>query len=95
MGSENGNWDEQPVHDVILSHFAMGKYEVTVGEFRRFVAATGYQTEAEKDGGVMLVARVAWSNARHSTGSRLDSRKPRIIRWSASVGMTPWPMRVG
>ena len=36
-----------PVHSVTISSFSMGKYEVTVGQFRRFVEATGYLTDAE------------------------------------------------
>jgi formylglycine-generating enzyme required for sulfatase activity len=35
----------------IPADFALGKFEVTVGEFRRFVEATGYRTQAEKVGG--------------------------------------------
>jgi formylglycine-generating enzyme required for sulfatase activity len=41
---------EQPVHSVSVNQFAIGVYEVTVGEFRQFVNATGYKTEAEKQG---------------------------------------------
>ncbi len=37
-------------HQVRLSNFSMSRYAVTVAEFRRFVAATGYQTDAEKGG---------------------------------------------
>ena len=37
-------------HQVRLSNFYMSKYAVTVSEFRRFVEATGYQTDAEKGG---------------------------------------------
>ena len=51
MGSDSGTDDEKPVHDVTLSPFEIGKYEVTVGEFRRFVEASGYKTEAEKEDG--------------------------------------------
>ncbi|MDT9002016.1 SUMF1/EgtB/PvdO family nonheme iron enzyme [Paucibacter sp. APW11] len=32
-----------PVHSVRLKPFSLGKYEVTVREFRQFIAATGYQ----------------------------------------------------
>ena len=43
--------DEFPRHDVrITKPFQLGRYEVTVGEFGKFVAATGYRTEAERDG---------------------------------------------
>ena len=42
--------DEKPAHDVRIGRsFGLGRYEVTVGEFRRFVEATGYRTEAERD----------------------------------------------
>ncbi|TLU87344.1 MAG: formylglycine-generating enzyme family protein [Chlorobium sp.] len=37
-------------HQVKVSDFAMSKYAVTVAEFRRFVEATGYQTDAEQEG---------------------------------------------
>jgi formylglycine-generating enzyme required for sulfatase activity len=40
MGNENGTSNEQPVHRVVVSDFMMGKYPVTVGEFRAFCAAT-------------------------------------------------------
>ena len=36
-----GMIDEKPVHTVTVSAFRLGKYEVTVGQFRRFVAAMG------------------------------------------------------
>ncbi len=42
---------EQPQHIVRLTRpFWMSECEVTVGQFRRFVAATGYRTEAEQSG---------------------------------------------
>jgi formylglycine-generating enzyme len=43
--------DEYPRHRVrITKPFLLGKYEVTVGQFRRFVDDAGYKTEAERDG---------------------------------------------
>jgi formylglycine-generating enzyme len=43
--------DQKPQHLVhILRPFYLGVYQVTRGEFRRFVEAVGYRTEAEKDG---------------------------------------------
>jgi formylglycine-generating enzyme required for sulfatase activity/serine/threonine protein kinase len=43
--------DEKPQHMVrITKPFYLGKTKVTVGQFRRFVDATGHTTEAEKAG---------------------------------------------
>jgi formylglycine-generating enzyme required for sulfatase activity len=49
MGSDERS-EEQPVHTVYLDNFWIDKYEVTNEQFTRFVAATGYQTEAERLG---------------------------------------------
>ncbi|MCP4172218.1 MAG: formylglycine-generating enzyme family protein, partial [Fuerstiella sp.] len=42
---------EQPAHQVTISQdFWMGRTEVTVGQFRKFVAETGFETETERAG---------------------------------------------
>lgn len=42
---------ERPIHSVQIAHrFLMSRFEVTVGEFRTFVEATDYKTEAERSG---------------------------------------------
>ncbi|RKU36792.1 hypothetical protein C6495_03005 [Candidatus Poribacteria bacterium] len=43
MGSYHGEADEKPVHSVYLDAFYMDKYEVTVGEYKRFVESTGHR----------------------------------------------------
>lgn len=50
MGSNSGEVNEKPVHKVKVSQFYMGKYEITVGDFRKFIEATNYLTDAEKEG---------------------------------------------
>jgi formylglycine-generating enzyme required for sulfatase activity len=46
---------EGPRHEVDITRpFFLGAHEVTVGQFRAFVKATGYRTEAEKGGGAHL-----------------------------------------
>jgi formylglycine-generating enzyme required for sulfatase activity len=65
MGSpddEKGrNSDEGPEHKVRINEpFALGKREVTVGEFRAFVAATGYRTEAEQGQGCAVLDSAKW-----------------------------------
>ena len=45
---------EKPAHRVAITHaFEFGTTEVTVGQFRAFVEATGYTTDAEKSGGAL------------------------------------------
>jgi sulfatase modifying factor 1 len=52
--------DEGPRHEVRLSAFSIGRYEVTVGEFRAFVQATGYRTTAEREGGSDALVEGSW-----------------------------------
>lgn len=53
MGSptaEEGRSDDEPQHRVRITRpFYLGQCEVTVGQFRRFVAATGYLTTLERE----------------------------------------------
>jgi formylglycine-generating enzyme required for sulfatase activity len=52
MGSpswENDRDDDERQHRVCVDTFRMGLKEVTKAEFRQFVRATGYRTEAEKN----------------------------------------------
>jgi formylglycine-generating enzyme required for sulfatase activity len=58
MKAERPNDDERPVHRVrITKAFYLGKYEVAVAEFRQFVDATAFKTDAERDG----VGGVGWN----------------------------------
>jgi len=53
MGSppnEAGRGKDENQHKVTLGSFYMSKYPVTLGEFRGFIEATGYRTDAEKEG---------------------------------------------
>lgn len=43
--------DEAPVHKVrITKAFYLGRHEVTVGQFRKFLDESGYRPESERDG---------------------------------------------
>jgi formylglycine-generating enzyme len=48
MGSEAFYPEERPVREVAVGGFWMDEHPVTVGEFRRFVKATGHVTLAEQ-----------------------------------------------
>ncbi len=87
-----GGVNERPVHEVCLDDFAMGKYEVTVREFKEFVSDTGYVTEAEKEGGCydwtfQKNGGLSWRN----TGFAQDDRHPAVcVSWNDSVAYAEW-----
>ncbi len=95
----NGDDDEKPVHHVSVESFAMGRYPVTVGEFRSFVKATGYQTEAEKgDGayiwnfkkqGVEKPKDANWRNPYLSL-SQTDNHPVVCISWNDAIAYAEW-----
>lgn len=45
----DGDADERPVHKVCLDDFYIGKYEVTVWEYRMFMEETGYGAGTERE----------------------------------------------
>lgn len=49
VGADARYPEEGPPREVAVDGFWMSRTEVTNGEFARFVAATGYRTEAERD----------------------------------------------
>ncbi len=101
MGSNTGNADEQPVHSVTVNSFSISKYEVTVAEFRRFVEATNYVTEAEKSGGGSYAlfngtwqykSGVNWHyNAVGTLRNATEDRHPVIhVSWNDAVAYCTW-----
>lgn len=55
MGDFDGRGlaQEKPAHPVSVSDFHLARREITVEQFRTFVEATGYRTDAERAGGVI------------------------------------------
>jgi formylglycine-generating enzyme required for sulfatase activity len=95
-----GESDEKPVHQVSVSDFAMGKYEVTVAQFSAFVDATGYKTDAERGDGSGIFNGSDWRKAaginwRHDTEGKLRSQNeynhPVIhVSWNDAVAFCEW-----
>lgn len=106
MGSpmhEESRRNNEPQHKVCVQNFEIGKYEVTVGEFRRFVEATRYRTDAERnaDGkeGCYIAYREGseWTNGYQSGFSwkepnfKQDDNHPVVcVSWNDAVAYAEW-----
>ena len=70
--------DEAPVHRVrIRKSFWLGRTEVTVGQFRRFLEASGYQPESIADGTGGYGWRADYDPASSPRGDAFEGRDPR------------------
>ena len=70
--------DEAPVHRVIISKaFWLGRTEVTVGQFRRFLAASGYVPESIRDGTGGYGYNPEYSKTEAAAREAFDGRDPR------------------
>jgi len=61
----SGESDEQPVHEVSVARFAMGKYEVTFAEYDKFAKAMGRKKPSDQGWGRgnRPVINVSWDDA--------------------------------
>jgi len=92
----NRNKGEMPAHTVTVDDFYIGKYEVTVGEYKKFVDATGYKTDADSS----WIFRTKWIKEKgitwehDSKGDILSSSEynhPVVhISWSDAKAFCEW-----
>lgn len=92
---KDGNEDEEPVHKVCVDDFYLGKYEVTVGEFRAFVHDTGYRTEAERGDGMHYWSGSEWERKEDiywdNTGFPQEDRQPVVgVSWNDTQEFIKW-----
>ncbi len=70
--------DEAPVHRVrITQDFLLGQHEVTVGQFRSFLAASGHVPESVADGTGGYGYNPAYDPAQTQRGDAFEGRDPR------------------
>ena len=99
MGSPNDepgrSGDEGPQHIVnITEPFAIGRYEVTVGQFRKFNKATGYRTDAEKGDGCFTYAG-EWKKIKNANWDspqfEQNDRHPVVcVSWTDTKAYIDW-----
>lgn len=92
--------NEEPQREIVFTvGFALGRNEVTVGEFREFIKASGYATDAEKAGsssiydessGRMNEQRgITWQN--DYKGGRAEDKLPVIhVSWNDAKAYADW-----
>jgi serine/threonine-protein kinase len=85
MGSSDSDasadGDEKPMHSVYLDDFWIDKFEVTNADFAQFVEATGYQTDAEKEG-----HSKNWREAAEGK----DNHPVVYVSWNDAVAYCEW-----
>ncbi|HID61327.1 MAG TPA: formylglycine-generating enzyme family protein [Anaerolineae bacterium] len=81
MGSDTGEPDEAPAHEVDLPSFEIDQFEVTNANFAQFVEATGYQTDAEKEG-----RSKSWRDAAEGK----DNHPVVYVSWNDAVAYCEW-----
>ena len=70
--------DETPAHPVRITRaFDLGRYEVTVGQFRKFVELSGYVPESERDGTGAYGFNPFYDPARSPHGDTFEGRDPK------------------
>ena len=91
----DGGDGEKPVHEVRVDDFYLGKYPVTVAEFRAFVNDTGYKTEVERDGGMYVEG--FWGSKKDPSKywdnpmfSQTDKHPVVVISWNDAVEYLNW-----
>lgn len=102
MGSpetESGREAQETPHEVVLTKgFYMGEHEVTVGQFKQFVADTKFQTDGERDGkgayGIDEAGKIDTKQSKYtwkSPGFEQTDEHPVVnVSWSDAKAFCNW-----
>jgi len=95
MGSDLGKKRESPRHSVTLPPFQMGKYLVTVAEFKKFALETGFKPKTNCNdhldknwmGGVGDEITATWDNNRYTNS---DYQPITCVTWQDANDYAKW-----
>jgi formylglycine-generating enzyme required for sulfatase activity len=100
MGNDKGSANEQPQHIVYLDAYWIDRTEVTNAMFALFVEATGYQTDAEKQGDAWIFDGTGWSEVQgadwqHPQGpatnlTNLENHPVVNVSWNDATAYCEW-----
>ncbi len=95
-----GDANEKPTHAVTLNSFYMSKYELTIIEFKAFIDAANYQTDAQKEGWSYVWTGSTWEkkngvnwryDANGNTRSSAEYNHPVIhVSWNDAAAYCNW-----
>jgi len=91
----DGEDDEKPAFNVFVKRFAIGQYELTIGEFRKFVQVTKYRTDSEKGSGCQIWNGNNWkgdmrSNWQEVGFSQNENHPVTCINWYDAMAYIKW-----
>jgi formylglycine-generating enzyme required for sulfatase activity len=97
MGSRPsyGEEDEYPQHKVHLEEYYIAKYEVTNEQFEKFIAETGYRTDAEENGYGLVYNGYRWEsracvNWRYYYSKSRERHPVVMISWNDAKAYCDW-----
>ena len=101
IGSDNGETNEAPTFETQVAPFLLDKNLVSVADFRKFIEATDYKTEADKfgDSGVFMFDQAQWTllkgaNWEYPLGETkpksIDNHPVTHVSWNDAQAYASW-----
>lgn len=88
---------DKPAHTVDVSSFYIGRYEVTVDQFKQFIDSTGYITDAERRGEAIIFTRKKWRTTKNinwrnndTGGMAVASQPVTHVSWNDATEYCKW-----